>query len=35
MYLEKNNLLDDEVVDLSQQLDKYILAIQLKMMKKE
>lgn len=35
LYLEKNNLLDDEVVDLSQQLDKYILAIQLKMMKKE
>ncbi|WP_064202772.1 aspartyl-phosphate phosphatase Spo0E family protein [Brevibacillus brevis] len=35
LYLDKNNLLDDEVVDLSQQLDKYILAIQLKMMKKE
>ncbi|MFG0217143.1 Spo0E family sporulation regulatory protein-aspartic acid phosphatase [Brevibacillus porteri] len=24
-YLEKNDLLDDEVVELSQQLDQYIL----------
>ncbi|MGF9906568.1 aspartyl-phosphate phosphatase Spo0E family protein [Brevibacillus porteri] len=32
MYLEKNDFLDDEVVELSQQLDQYILVIQAKMM---
>nr|WP_269091433.1 aspartyl-phosphate phosphatase Spo0E family protein [Brevibacillus brevis] len=35
LYLEKRDLLDAEVVDLSQQLDQYILVIQSKMMKKE
>ncbi|MED1783185.1 aspartyl-phosphate phosphatase Spo0E family protein [Brevibacillus fortis] len=33
LFLEKNDLLDDEVVELSQQLDQYILVIQSKMMK--
>ncbi|MDC0761447.1 aspartyl-phosphate phosphatase Spo0E family protein [Brevibacillus porteri] len=32
LYLEKNDFLDDEVVELSQQLDQYILVIQSKMM---
>ncbi|NRR19432.1 aspartyl-phosphate phosphatase Spo0E family protein [Brevibacillus sp. MS2.2] len=32
MYLEKNDFLDDEVVEFSQQLDQYILVVQLKMM---
>ncbi|WP_409176210.1 Spo0E family sporulation regulatory protein-aspartic acid phosphatase [Brevibacillus fortis] len=32
MYLEKNDFLDDNVVELSQQLDQYILVIQSKMM---
>ncbi|WP_238543269.1 aspartyl-phosphate phosphatase Spo0E family protein [Brevibacillus sp. BC25] len=35
LYLEKRDLLDAEVVELSQQLDQYILVIQSKMMKKE
>ncbi|WP_236841453.1 Spo0E family sporulation regulatory protein-aspartic acid phosphatase [Brevibacillus formosus] len=35
MYLEKKDLLDDEVVELSQQLDQYILVIQSKMMQKD
>ncbi|MFF0828849.1 aspartyl-phosphate phosphatase Spo0E family protein [Brevibacillus sp. NPDC003359] len=35
LYLEKNDLLNDEVVELSQQLDQYILVIQSKMMEKE
>ncbi|AWX56857.1 aspartyl-phosphate phosphatase Spo0E family protein [Brevibacillus brevis] len=35
LFLEKNDLLDDEVVELSQQLDQYILAIQSKMMLKK
>ncbi|MED1956566.1 aspartyl-phosphate phosphatase Spo0E family protein [Brevibacillus formosus] len=30
LYLEKNDFLDDEVVELSQQLDRYILVIQSK-----
>ncbi|WGV59819.1 aspartyl-phosphate phosphatase Spo0E family protein [Brevibacillus brevis] len=30
LYLEKNDFLDDEVVELSQQLDQYILVIQSK-----
>lgn len=34
LYLEKNDLLDDKVVELSQQLDQYILVIQSKMMQK-
>nr|WP_238352070.1 aspartyl-phosphate phosphatase Spo0E family protein [Brevibacillus brevis] len=32
--MEKNDLLDDEVVELSQQLDQYILEIQSRMMQK-
>ncbi|WP_414851591.1 aspartyl-phosphate phosphatase Spo0E family protein [Brevibacillus sp. IT-7CA2] len=35
LFLDKNDLLDDEVVELSQQLDQYILVIQSRMMKKE
>ncbi|GAB1530647.1 MULTISPECIES: aspartyl-phosphate phosphatase Spo0E family protein [Brevibacillus] len=35
LYLEKRDLLDAEVVELSQQLDQYILVVQSKMMKKE
>ncbi|HBZ81401.1 MAG TPA: aspartyl-phosphate phosphatase Spo0E family protein [Brevibacillus sp.] len=31
LFLEKNDLLDDEVVELSQQLDQYILLIQSRM----
>lgn len=34
LFLEKNDLLDDEVVELSQQLDQYILEIQSRMMQK-
>ncbi|MBG9943818.1 aspartyl-phosphate phosphatase Spo0E family protein [Brevibacillus formosus] len=34
LFLEKNDLLDDEVVELSQQLDQYILVIQSKMIQK-
>nr|WP_285860813.1 aspartyl-phosphate phosphatase Spo0E family protein [Brevibacillus sp. MER 51] len=34
LYLEKNDFLDDEVVELSQQLDRYIQVIQSKMMQK-
>ncbi|WP_244297204.1 aspartyl-phosphate phosphatase Spo0E family protein [Brevibacillus antibioticus] len=34
LFLEKNDLLDDEVVKLSQQLDQYILVIQSRMMQK-
>ncbi|WP_039960954.1 aspartyl-phosphate phosphatase Spo0E family protein [Brevibacillus sp. BC25] len=34
LFLEKNDLLDDEVVELSQQLDQYILVIQSRMMQK-
>ncbi|MCC8435753.1 aspartyl-phosphate phosphatase Spo0E family protein [Brevibacillus sp. M2.1A] len=34
LFLEKNDLLDDAVVELSQQLDQYILVIQSKMMQK-
>ncbi|CAI9006417.1 Aspartyl-phosphate phosphatase Spo0E family protein [Brevibacillus sp. IT-7CA2] len=33
LYLEKNDFLDDEVVELSQQLDQYIQVIQSKMMR--
>ncbi|WGV59546.1 aspartyl-phosphate phosphatase Spo0E family protein [Brevibacillus brevis] len=32
LFLEKNDLLHDDVVELSQQLDQYILAIQSKLM---
>ncbi|MDC0764927.1 Spo0E family sporulation regulatory protein-aspartic acid phosphatase [Brevibacillus sp. AG] len=35
LYLEKIDLLDNEVVELSQQLDQYILVIQSKMMQKD
>ncbi|WJQ81481.1 aspartyl-phosphate phosphatase Spo0E family protein [Brevibacillus brevis] len=35
LFLEKNDLLDDEVVELSQQLDQYILVIQSKLMQNE
>ncbi|WP_202890444.1 aspartyl-phosphate phosphatase Spo0E family protein [Brevibacillus brevis] len=34
LFLEKNDLLDDAVVELSQQLDQYILVIQSRMMQK-
>ncbi|GAB1533743.1 MULTISPECIES: aspartyl-phosphate phosphatase Spo0E family protein [Brevibacillus] len=35
LFLEKNDLLHDDVVELSQQLDQYILVIQSKMMIKD
>ncbi|MFS0557432.1 Spo0E family sporulation regulatory protein-aspartic acid phosphatase [Brevibacillus sp. 179-C9.3 HS] len=35
LFLEKNDLLHEDVVELSQRLDQYILVIQSKMMKKE
>ncbi|MCC8435420.1 aspartyl-phosphate phosphatase Spo0E family protein [Brevibacillus sp. M2.1A] len=34
LFLEKNDLLHDDVVELSQKLDQYILLIQSKMMLK-
>ncbi|NRR03397.1 aspartyl-phosphate phosphatase Spo0E family protein [Brevibacillus sp. RS1.1] len=34
LFLEKKDLLDDEVVELSQKLDKYILVIQSRMIQK-
>ncbi|GAB1532918.1 hypothetical protein YSY22_43410 [Brevibacillus formosus] len=34
LFLEKNDLLHDDVVELSQKLDKYILVIQSRMMQK-
>ncbi|MFD2086840.1 aspartyl-phosphate phosphatase Spo0E family protein [Brevibacillus brevis] len=35
LFLEKNDLLHDDVVELSQKLDQYILVIQSKMMLKD